>query len=143
MNVPKLTHYAPLFHQCGVMPIQNRVKFRTLNTVYKSLNGLTPDYMKNMFETVSNITTRSTHLSTPNSLYIPKRNLCVSWRALHYSGGTLYNTLHSSTQSCSFLSSFKHRTFKHFMWTCMFLIVLNCFYLSVSCTRRWYGMEFQ
>ncbi len=32
------------------MPIQNRVKFRTVTTVYKSLNGLTPDYMKNMFE---------------------------------------------------------------------------------------------
>ncbi len=27
MNVPKLTHSAPLCHQCGVMPIQNRVKF--------------------------------------------------------------------------------------------------------------------
>ncbi len=50
MNVPNLTHSAPLFHQCGVMPIQNRVKFPTVTTVYESLNGLTPDYMKNMFE---------------------------------------------------------------------------------------------
>ncbi len=104
MNVPNLTHSAPLLHQCGVMPIQNRVKFRTVTTVYKSLNGLTPDYMKNMFAKVSNITTRSTRLSTTNSLYIPKRNL-------HYSGATLYNT----TQSCSSLGSFKHRAFKHFM----------------------------
>ncbi len=93
MNVSNLRHSAPLFHQCGVMPIQNRVKFRTVTTVYKSLNGLTPNYMKNMFEKVSNITTRSTRLSTTNSLYIPKRNLCVSQRALCYSGVTLYNTL--------------------------------------------------
>ncbi len=106
---------ATRFHQCGVMPIQNRVKFRTVTTVYKSRNGLTHDCRKTTFESVSNISTRSPRLSTTNSLYIPKRNLCVSQRALHYSGATLHNTLNSSTQSCSSLSSFKHRTFKHFM----------------------------
>ncbi len=90
VNVPNLTHSAPLFHQCGVMPIQNRVKVRTVTTVYKSLNGLTPDYMKNKLEKVSNITTRSTCLSSSNSLYIPKLNLCVRQRALRYSGATLY-----------------------------------------------------
>ncbi len=131
MNVPNLTHSVPRFHQCGVMPIQNRIKFRIVTTVYTSLNVLTPDYMKNMFEKVSNITTRSRRLSTTNSLYIPKCNLCVSQRALRYSGATLNNTLDSSTQSCSSLSSFKHRAFKHFMWTCMFLIVFKLFYLSV------------
>ncbi len=131
MNVPNLTHSGPLFHQCGVMPIQNRVKFWTVTTVYKSLNGLTSEYMKNMFEKVSNITTRSTRLSTTNSLYIRKRNLCVSRRTLHYSGATLYNTLDSSTQSCSSLSSFKHRAFKHFMWTCVFLTVFICLYITL------------
>ncbi len=126
INVATLTHSAPLFHQCGVMPIQNRVKFRTVTTVYKSLNGLTPDYMKNMFEKVSNITTRSTCLRTTNNIYIPKRNLCVKRRALCYSA-TLYKTLDSSTESCSFLSSFKHRAFKYLMWNCMFLIVFKLF----------------
>ncbi len=115
MNVPNLTHSAPLFNQCGILPIQNSFKFLTVTTVYKSLNGLTPDYMKNMFEQISNITTRSTCLSTTNSLYISKRNLCVSRRALPNSGATLYNTVDLSTQSCSSLSSFKHRTFKHIM----------------------------
>ncbi len=142
MNVPNLTNSAPIFHQCGVMPIQNWVKFRTV-TVYKSLNGLTPDYMKNFFfflfffheEHVwiffkynNKVPTR---LSTTNSLYIPKLNLCVSRRALRYSGSTFYNTLDLSTQSCSSLSSFKHRDFKHFMWTCMFLIVFKLLFLSV------------
>ncbi len=131
INVPNLTHSASLFHQCGGNAIQNRVKFRTVTTVYKSLNGLTPDAMKNMFEKLSNITTRSTCLSTTNSLYIPKRNLCVSRRAQHYSSAILYNTLDSSTQSSSSRSSFKYRDFKHFMWTWMFLIVFKMFYLSV------------
>ncbi len=42
MNVPKLTHSVPLFNECEIMTIQNRVKFRTATLVYKSLNGLTP-----------------------------------------------------------------------------------------------------
>ncbi len=52
MNVPKLTHSAPLFNECEIMTIQNRVKFRTATLVYKSLNGLTPIYMANMFQKV-------------------------------------------------------------------------------------------
>ncbi len=35
MNVPKLTHSAPLFNECEIMTIQNRAKFRTANLVYK------------------------------------------------------------------------------------------------------------
>ncbi len=46
INIANLTHSSPLFHQCEVMPIQN--KFQTVTTVYKSRNGLTPDYMKNI-----------------------------------------------------------------------------------------------
>ncbi len=36
MNVPKLTYSAPLFNECEIMTIQNRVKFRTATLVYKS-----------------------------------------------------------------------------------------------------------
>ncbi len=49
MNVPKLTHSAPLFNECEIMTIQNRLKFRTATLVYNSLNGLTLIDMANMF----------------------------------------------------------------------------------------------
>ncbi len=41
MNVPTLAHSAPLFNDCEIITIQNRVKFRTVTLVYESLNGLT------------------------------------------------------------------------------------------------------
>ncbi len=39
MNVPKLTHSAPLFRECEIMHIKN---VRTVTIVYKTVNGLTP-----------------------------------------------------------------------------------------------------
>ncbi len=40
MDVPNFTYSVPLFDQCGVMPIQTIVKFRTVTMVYKTLKGL-------------------------------------------------------------------------------------------------------
>ncbi len=88
MNVPKLTHSAPLFHQSKVKVIKNRVTFRT---IYNSLNELTPDYMKKMFEKVSNISARSTCLTTTINLYVPKHNLGVN------EGFYITLVLHSTT----------------------------------------------
>ncbi len=60
MDVPKLTHSAPLFDQCRVMPIQTRVTFRTVTMVYKTLHDLAPPYMSNMFQNVSEVSSRAT-----------------------------------------------------------------------------------
>ncbi len=48
MDVPKLTHSAPLFYQCGMMPVQTHVKFRTVTMAYKTLHDLALPYMSNM-----------------------------------------------------------------------------------------------
>ncbi len=108
MNAPKL---APLFHQCRVM---NQVKFCIVTSAYKSLNGLTPDHMEDMFERVADLLVRSTRLSTTNHLYVPNRKLSVSGRALRYRCANLYNSLDTVTQFSQTLASFKHNAFIHF-----------------------------
>ena len=115
MDVPKLTHTAPLFDQCGVMPIQSRVKFRTVIMVFKTLKGLNPSYMSDMFKSVSDVSSRITRSSQSKNLYVPRKKLCVSRRSLRYSGAVLYNALGSTIQDCQSLASFKYKAFKHFM----------------------------
>ncbi len=115
MDVPKLTHSVPLFDQCGVMPIQTRVKFRTVTMVYKTLHDLAPLYMSNMFQHVSQVSSRATRSSKSNKLYLPRRDLCVGRWSLWYSGAVLYNTLDSNIKESQSLASFKHKAFKHFM----------------------------
>ncbi len=86
MNVPNLTHSASLFKECQVMPNQDRVKFRTLTMVYKTLHSLTPTDMKDLFTYQSEMSTRHTRYSKVNKLYVPKQNICVSRRDLRYNG---------------------------------------------------------
>ncbi len=86
LNMPNLTHSAPLFKECQVIPIKDRVKFRTVTMVYKTLHSLTPTYMKELFTYQSEMSTRNTKYSNVNKLYVPNQNLCVSRRALRCNG---------------------------------------------------------
>ncbi len=96
-------------------------KFRTATLVYKSVNGRTPIYMASMFQKVANVFTRKTRFCQSNRLYVPRRDLCVSRRALCYNGTILYNTLNSKTQECELLCTFKYKAFKVNQ-------ILMCFY---------------
>ncbi len=112
MDVPKLTHSSPLFDQCGVMPIQTCVKFRTVTMVDTKLSMT---YMSNMSQNVLQVSSRATQSSQSNQLYVPRRYLCVGRWSLRYSGAVLYNTIDSNIKERQSLASFKHKTFKHFM----------------------------
>ncbi len=68
------------------MPIKNQVK-----SVFKSLNGLTPDYMNDILESVADVSVRSTRLSATNNLYVLNRKLCLG-RRTQYSGANLNNS---------------------------------------------------
>ncbi len=82
-HVPKLTHSsAPLFDQCD---IQTRGKFWTVTMVYKTLKGLNPPYMSDMFKSVSEMSSLLTRSRQSNKLYVPRKNICVSRMSLRYS----------------------------------------------------------
>ncbi len=108
MNVPNLTHSAPLFKECQVMPIQDQVKFRTVTMVYKILHSLTPTYMRELFTYPSEMSTRNTMYSKVNKWYITKQIVCVRRRALRYNGCIEFNKLPSDKQDCKTLASFKY-----------------------------------
>ena len=116
MNVPKLTHSEPLFKQCGVMSIQNRVKFRSACLVFKTINGLCPAYMDNMFIPVSTRSSRTTRNSSDHTLlFVPRKDLCVSRRTIRYSGTIVFNALCRDIRESQSLAGFKNRAYKHFM----------------------------
>ncbi len=81
------------------MPIQDRVKFRTVTMVYKTLHSLTPTYMKELFTYQSEMFTRNTRYSKANKLYVLKQYLCVSRRALRYNGCIEFNKLPPDIQT--------------------------------------------
>ncbi len=109
---PKITSSEPLFKQSGLLPVQKRYLLRTSITVYKAMHGLAPAYISAMFQQKNGRTTRS---STRGDLCIPSSNLCVTRKALPYSGANIYNSLPCHIRQSSTLNSFKTHAYKYFM----------------------------
>ncbi len=107
---PKLTPSNPLFRESGLLPIQDRVKFRICSTVYKAIQGQTPTYISHIFhKSNSEYRTRS---KVRKELKVPNRNVCITRNALPDSGATLYNQLPSQIRKAS---TFKSMAYKHFI----------------------------
>ena len=109
-----MTPSQPLFQQSGLLPIQDRVRFRTVCTVYKALNGLTPEYMSNMFNIKSGRVSRST---TRRDLCVPPERLCTTRKALPYNGAIEWNLLSQSIRESVSFNQFKTSAYKHFLST--------------------------
>ncbi len=51
-DLPTRTPTAPLLKQLNWMPLIDRIKYRKAVMVFKSVNGLAPQYMKDLFQFV-------------------------------------------------------------------------------------------
>ncbi len=59
-----------MFFSLKWMPIHDRIKFRKATMVYKSVNDLAPNYMKDMFTYVQGSHSHTTRSSVKNDLYL-------------------------------------------------------------------------
>ncbi len=64
-----------MFFSLKWMPIHDRITFRKATMVYKSVNDLAPNYMKDMFTYVRDSHSRTTRSSAKNDLYLPTGKL--------------------------------------------------------------------
>ena len=116
-----------MFKALGWLPIDTRADYFLGVLVYKSLHGLTPDYLSNIFrylKDVHNVTTRRSHT---NNLYEPRAKTKFGEMSISYSGSRLWNKLPDHIKNQQTLNSFK----KHYMNFCL-LNAFNCdrFYLD-------------
>jgi hypothetical protein len=111
---PRLTSSEPLFKECGILKVSDRVKLRSLTTVYKALHDETPSYVTDMFRRVSTVNTRSTRNSLKfDQLYVnPKEKLCIRRKALAFSGAMLYNELPDEIKQANSVKEFKTLVYK-------------------------------
>ncbi len=65
------TPTAPLLSTLKWMSLMDRVLYRKAAMVYKSLNGLAPGYMQDIFKYVTNVNVRSTRNADKSKLYLP------------------------------------------------------------------------
>ena len=75
--------------------------------VYKSLNGLAPQYMRNLFTRNSACNSRSLRNSATD-LRLPMKRSANGQKCFSFRGAKLWNSLLAETKQASSIDTFKH-----------------------------------
>ena len=95
--------------------VDEQIKFKKLVLVYKALNGIAPEYMKEMFCHVQDVHNVNLRSASNNNLYLPRPKTEYVKRALSYDGAAMWNHLPCEVKSSTTLSSFKRNCTKYLM----------------------------
>ena len=96
-----------LVTELGWLNVRQRRDYFTSILVYKSLNGLLPAYMSDMFSFVRDFNERPTRSAFTNNLYIPKVNKTLFRQSLLVNGPVIWNSLPNAIQEARTLNVFK------------------------------------
>ena len=87
-DLPTKTPTKPLLKRLNWMSVKDRVEYRRTVMVYRSLNGTAPQYMKDMFTNVSDVSSRNTRYVDSSRLYLPAgKHLKVYTDSFQYAAG--------------------------------------------------------
>ena len=88
--------------------VSDIIRGETATTVYKSLNGLVPEYLSSLFEKRSTRNVRELR-NTETDLSIPLRKTNNGQRAISFRGPKLWNSLELDVKQAPSLATFKRR----------------------------------
>ena len=120
---PRSCHVTPLLTELHWLSVADRITFKTLLCVYKSLNGLCPQYMSDCLVVNTprpgSVTTRSSHHGL--NLKVPKTRKCAGDRAYSVAAPKLWNNLPLHIRNASSVASFKTLLKTH-LFSCVYNI---------------------
>ena len=86
--------------------ISELIDFETSKMVYKSLNGLAPDYLRNIFQKVSEATNRQPR-NSKTDLRLPLLRTSTGQKSFAYRGARVWSDLDSVVKASASFSSFR------------------------------------
>ena len=112
--------YKACLRELHWLPVKERVEFKILAIVFKSLNGQGPNYFKDFFQTKqSGYSLRSTESSTI-TLNVHKTRTKFGDRTIMAAGPRLWNSLPQHVKQCQNLMAFR-KSLKTHLFTRTFL----------------------
>ena len=97
---------APLIQSLGWPTISNLNQKETVTLMYKSLNELAPEYMRNLFTKCSDSNSRVLR-STDTDLKLPLLKTSAGEKSFLYRGARLWNSFSKETKVAPSLNAFK------------------------------------
>ncbi len=96
-----------LVKDLGWFNIRQRRDYFTALLVFKSLNGMSPDYMTDMFTYSHEIGTYNTRSTVQNILCVPKINKQIFSQSIQFNGPRMWNSLPLEIRNAQSLIPFK------------------------------------
>ena len=75
--------------------------------MYRIINNICPDYLKNYVSYTSDISCRDTRSTNCNQLYMPKPNYELFRKSFMYSGAAIWNSLPLHVKNATLVNTFK------------------------------------
>ena len=113
LNKPYDSPSAPLFKELKWLSFPNRILYHKAVIMYKSLNGLTPEYISSLFTKKS--TDYSLRSIENGNLVLPKFKLMSFKGSLSYSGVEIWNSIPSNIRKATTLKEFKSKFFLYLL----------------------------
>ena len=96
----------PLIERLGWKAIEQLISNESKTMVFKSLNGLAPQYLSSLFKRNSQCSTRCLR-NTETDLRVPKKTSANGQKCFSFRGAKLWNSLSAESKKASSLNSFK------------------------------------
>ena len=112
LNVSYYEHSAPLFKYLNWLPLKSRIVFNQLVLVYKALNNLAPEYLKDLLLYTNEVHGYGLRSST-GSLYPPLPQIALFKNSFSYSSTLLWNKLPNDVRLSTTLNTFKAKCNKY------------------------------
>uniref|UniRef100_H3AF67 Reverse transcriptase domain-containing protein n=1 Tax=Latimeria chalumnae TaxID=7897 RepID=H3AF67_LATCH len=119
-NVSRFDHITPVLRELHWLPVRWRITFKVLVLVFKSLNGLGPQYLRDLLTPY--IPARPLRSLYGTLLNVPRMKTKVGERSFSFYAATSWNALPSDVRASSSLS-----TFKSSLKTFLFRLAFNVF----------------
>jgi len=107
MGVRRSDHISPILRNLHWLPVEKRILYKLLLTVYKVVHNITPPLYLSALLTVHQPARSLRSGDLPLQLVVPKTRKRVGERAFAYAGPRQWNTLPASLRTIGTLEEFK------------------------------------
>ena len=104
-------HITPILKELHWLPISQRIEYKILTTVYRTLHGHAPDYLKDMLRHYN--PSRALRSKSCNNLEVPRARGAYGTRAFPICGPQLWNKLPCLLKNATTLKTFKKQPKTH------------------------------
>jgi hypothetical protein len=108
LNLKRSDHITPALIELHWLPVKFRIIFKLCLLVHKSLNGLAPNYLTELLQPISGLTSRAALRSaSTHALVIPSTRLNFGNRAFSVAGAKHWNALPEKLRALTDTPTFK------------------------------------